>query len=60
MKHFSKLILCFLFGCFLSACSATEPSPEVVLTEPDVLPVISIETKSTGKDVMDFVTKPVT
>ncbi len=60
MKHLSKLTACFLLSCFLSACSATEPSPKVVLTEPDVLPVISIETKSTDKKVMDFVTKPVT
>ena len=59
MKHSSKLIVCFLLSCFLSACSATEPSPKVVLTAPDVLPVISIETKNTAKHVMDFVTKPV-
>lgn len=59
MKHFTKYILLFLLLCLLAACSEKD-APSVIdsstLTD---IPVLTITTKSTEKNVMDFVTKPV-
>ena len=59
MKQFIKLIAIVLLSCFFSACSGQSEIPTVDLTTLTDIPVISIETKSKDKDVMDFVTEPV-
>ena len=48
-------VLLFLF----SGCAKKEIVPTVDLNELNDLPVVIIETKNTGKSVMDFVTDPV-
>lgn len=59
-----KRLLTFLFSIsvciLLSGCSGSEPPPAINSDELNDLPVISIQTKSTDKSVLDFVTKPVT
>jgi len=53
---FITLFLCLLF----CGCSGPDTPQEIDLSQLNDLPVISIETKRTDKNVMDFVTKPVT
>ncbi|MBR2409592.1 MAG: CotH kinase family protein [Lachnospiraceae bacterium] len=58
MKRFSIYIALFFLGCFFTACSGKDSAS----VNPDSLtdiPVLSIQTKSTDKNVMDFVTEPV-
>ncbi len=68
MKHHVKHILFIILLCSLalSACSGSDTADSIggassvdmsVFTD---IPVLSIETKSTAKNVMNFVTKPVT
>jgi len=66
MKHFTKYLSLLLIAlcCSFAACSGADDSS--VETHPSVdmsvftdIPVLSIETKNTAKNVMDFVTKPV-
>lgn len=65
MKHRFQYILLFLFFFALSGCSGSD-AEDSVETRPSVdmsvytdIPVLSIETKNTAKNAMDFVTKPV-
>lgn len=67
MKPFFKYILLILFGCCICACSGSDSAsssgdkrPSVDMSVFTDIPVLSIETKSNAKNVMDFVTKPVT
>lgn len=60
-----SLTAAILFGCSggtWTSPGSVSPTDTAETTEPDeptVLPVLSIQTKSTSPDVMDFVTKPV-
>ncbi len=51
---FIPVMLLLFFGC-----AKEETIPTVDLSELNDLPVVLIETKNTGKSVMDFVTEPV-
>ena len=58
-----KRLCLFLFTlatlAFFPCCSGPDTPQEIDLNQLNDLPVISIETKSNDKKVMDFVTKPV-
>ncbi|MBP3619014.1 MAG: CotH kinase family protein [Lachnospiraceae bacterium] len=61
MKFFSKYITIALFCILVSGCSGNRSaSYSVDIKDLTDIPVLTIETKSTAKDVMNFVTKPVT
>ncbi len=61
MKRFTKYLPVFLFCILISGCSGKDSTASVVdLNTLTDIPVLSIETKSTTKDVLDFVTEPVT
>ena len=61
MKFFSKYITIALFCILVSGCSGNRSaSSSVDINDLTDIPVLTIETKSTAKDVMNFVTKPVT
>lgn len=59
MKHFLSSFFILMILILFSGCSGSDSPPEVTLTEPDGLPVVFIQTKSSDPSVMDFVTKPV-
>ena len=60
MKHSLPVLFAILvLFTLISGCSGSEPPVQTDLSELNDLPVISIETKSTAKNVMDFVTEPV-
>lgn len=60
MKRISLFLFAISLLIVISGCSRSEVSPQVNLSALNDLPVLSIETKSTAKSVMDFVTKPIT
>ncbi len=53
-----KYILILTLSCSFAACSGKD-TPSVDLTQLTDLPVLSIQTVSDAKDVMNFVTEPV-
>lgn len=62
MKRFSKLLFFLWLGCFLCSCNHTTSTEETPFIDPASLtsiPVLTIETVSDAKDVMEFVTAPV-
>lgn len=60
MKRLFLVFFAVSVLALLSGCSGSHTSQEIDLSQLNDLPVISIETNSTDKNVMDFVTKPVT
>ena len=59
MKRLSLFLFTLALSILFSGCSGSDTPQEIDLSELNDLPVISIETKSSGKKVMDFVTEPV-
>lgn len=59
MKRISLFLFAISLLIVISGCSGSEPPRQVNLSDLNDMPVLSIETKNTDKNVMDFVTKPV-
>ncbi len=62
MKHFVKCTVIILICILLSACSKSgveDSTPKEDNSKITEVPILSIQTKSTEENAMDFVTKPV-
>ena len=61
MKRFLNLLLLCFLSCLFAGCFGQNKTDTFSVTPEELtdIPVIFIETKNTGKSVMDFVTEPV-